>query len=47
MLTYGDMHASMIMRLWLLVAVLTFSACNPGGKDSVPAYEFEQYTLLT
>jgi len=31
---------------WLLIVAM-FSACSPDSQDSVPAYEFEQYSLFT
>jgi len=41
------MKAATLIRLCCVITTFVFSACGPKGADSIPAYEFETYTLFT
>jgi hypothetical protein len=41
------MKVSIIMRLCLVITAVAVSACKPATEDSIPAYEFERYSLFT
>ena len=41
------MKNSIIVKLCYVAVALVFSACRPGAKEAIPAYEFSTYTLFT